>query len=64
MRGNKNTSRFQSINIIVFHIKDVDEFKTISVDGKITKQVAAYAVASDKLPVSAEEKANNRNINT
>lgn len=66
---NRQTDSFEQllrrINKIVFHFKDVDEFKTVSVDGKDYKnKLQLMQLASDELARSAEEKANKRNIST
>lgn len=66
---NRQTDSFEQllrrINKIVFHFKDVDEFKTVSVDGKDYKnKLQLMQLASDELARSAEEKANSRNIST
>ena len=66
---NRRTDSFEQllrrINKIVFHFKDVDEFKTVSVDGKDYKnKLQLMQLASDELVRSVEEKANKRNIST
>ncbi len=67
--SNRRTDSFEQllrrINKIVFHFKDVDEFKTVSVDGKDYKnKLQLMQLASDELARSAEEKANKCNIST
>ena len=66
---NRQTDSFEQllrrINKIVFHFKDVDEFKTVSVDGKDYKnKLQLMQLASDELARSAEEKESQRNIST
>ena len=64
---NRRTDSFDQllrrINKIVFHFKDVNEFKTASVDGKDYKnKLQLMQLASDELVRSAGEKANHRDI--